>query len=53
VKKVYLHYDRAGRSTGVADVTFENSHDAETALRRYNGKTLEGSACYIILMLIV
>ncbi|RHZ69007.1 hypothetical protein Glove_291g31 [Diversispora epigaea] len=42
VKKVYLHYDRAGRSTGVADVTFENSHDAETALRRYNGKTLEG-----------
>ncbi|CAG8728772.1 6471_t:CDS:2, partial [Acaulospora morrowiae] len=42
VKKVYLHYDRAGRSTGVADVTFEDPADAETALRRHNGKVLGG-----------
>lgn len=42
VKKVYIHYDRAGRSTGVADVVFETPSEAEAALRKYNGKTLDG-----------
>ncbi|GBC02473.1 hypothetical protein RclHR1_04640016 [Rhizophagus clarus] len=42
VKKVYIHYDRAGRSTGVADVVFETPSEAEVALRKYNGKTLDG-----------
>ncbi|CAG8589088.1 10471_t:CDS:2, partial [Dentiscutata heterogama] len=41
VKKVILHYDRAGRSTGNAEVTFEDPKDAETALRKYNGQTLD------------
>jgi THO complex subunit 4 len=42
VKKVYIHYDRAGRSTGVADIVFEAPSEAEAALRKYNGKTLDG-----------
>ncbi|CAG8482417.1 6420_t:CDS:2 [Gigaspora rosea] len=42
VKKVILHYDRAGRSTGNAEVTFEDAKSAETALRKYNGQTLDG-----------
>ncbi|CAG8736410.1 13290_t:CDS:2, partial [Racocetra fulgida] len=41
VKKVILHYDRAGRSTGNAEVTFEDPKDAEAALRKYNGQTLD------------
>ncbi|KAG9284818.1 hypothetical protein G9A89_003741 [Geosiphon pyriformis] len=42
IKKVFLHYDRAGRSLGVADITFEDSADAAAALRKYNGTMLEG-----------
>ncbi|CAG8604486.1 2760_t:CDS:2 [Funneliformis caledonium] len=42
VKKVHIHYDRAGRSTGVADVVFEAPSEAEAALRKYDGKTLDG-----------
>ncbi|CAG8508530.1 12849_t:CDS:2 [Cetraspora pellucida] len=42
VKKVILHYDRAGRSTGNAEVTFDDPKDAEAALRKYNGQTLDG-----------
>ncbi|CAI2177516.1 17103_t:CDS:2, partial [Funneliformis geosporum] len=41
VKKVHIHYDRAGRSTGVADVVFEEPSEAEAALRKYDGKTLD------------
>jgi RNA recognition motif-containing protein len=43
IKKIYLHYDRAGRSTGVADVTFETAADAATALDKLNGVELDGS----------
>ncbi|RIA89179.1 hypothetical protein C1645_773093 [Glomus cerebriforme] len=42
VKKIYIHYDRAGRSTGVADVVFEAPSEAEAALRKYNGRALDG-----------
>ncbi|CAG8650589.1 8739_t:CDS:2 [Ambispora leptoticha] len=42
IKKVFLHYDRAGRSLGVADVIFEDSKDAAAALKKYNGTMFEG-----------
>ncbi|CAG8456839.1 4355_t:CDS:2 [Ambispora gerdemannii] len=42
IKKVFLHYDRAGRSLGVADVIFEDPKDAAAALKKYNGTMLEG-----------
>ncbi|CAG8502152.1 871_t:CDS:2 [Paraglomus brasilianum] len=47
IKKIYLHYDRAGRSTGVADITFENSGDAATALDKLNGVELDGQKMHI------
>lgn len=42
VRKAYLHFDRSGRSTGIAEVTFENPADAERALKKYNNVELDG-----------
>nr|CAG8541057.1 14029_t:CDS:2 [Entrophospora candida]CAG8548273.1 10484_t:CDS:2 [Entrophospora candida] len=47
VKKAYLHYDRAGRSTGIAEITFENPKEADIAIRKYDGKTLDGQSMKI------
>jgi len=38
VKKVNIHFDRAGRSKGVADVIFNRKADAMRAIQRYNGQ---------------
>ncbi|RUS14515.1 hypothetical protein BC937DRAFT_93700 [Endogone sp. FLAS-F59071] len=42
VRKAYLHFDRSGRSTGIAEITFENPADAERALKKYNNVELDG-----------
>lgn len=42
VKAVRIHYDRAGRSNGVANVTFFNRRDALTASNRFHHMPLDG-----------
>lgn len=42
LRQVRLHYDRAGRSTGVADVVYQYRRDAQTACSRYHGVPLDG-----------
>jgi len=37
-----LKYDRSGRSTGVAIVTYETPEDASRAIARFNGATANG-----------
>jgi len=41
IERISIHYDRTGRSKGVADVTFSRQSDAEKCIREFNGKTLE------------
>ena len=48
MKKVVIHYDRAGRSLGTADVIFAAREDAETAARKYNNAKIEGTCIIII-----
>ena len=40
--KLSLTYDRAGRSEGIAYVTYEDPHDAERAIREYDGANAKG-----------
>lgn len=42
VLRVYMHYDRAGRSNGVAEVTFARMEDARVAQERYHNMPLDG-----------
>eukprot|EP00301_Raphidiophrys_heterophryoidea_P019960 c4770_g1_i1.p1 GENE.c4770_g1_i1~~c4770_g1_i1.p1 ORF type:complete len:282 (-),score=46.27 c4770_g1_i1:110-955(-) len=42
-----IKFDRTGRSEGSAEVTFTNSADARTALKKYNGLELDGKAMRI------
>lgn len=37
-----IKYDRSGRSSGVAFVTFESSAEAKRALAEYNSKLCKG-----------
>jgi len=47
VQKVFMHYDRAGRSQGTADVTMTSRAAAANAIRKYNGVALDGEALSI------
>ena len=40
--RVRIHYDRAGRSTGEADVVFSSLADAKQSITAYDGVTLDG-----------
>lgn len=37
-----LTYDRAGRSEGIAYVTYESAHDAKEAIREFDGANAKG-----------
>jgi THO complex subunit 4 len=38
-----LKYDRSGRSSGVAIITYETPEEASRAIARFNGATANGS----------
>lgn len=42
VEKLVLTYDRAGRSNGIAYVTYERAQDAKKAIREYDGANANG-----------
>ena len=42
VTKLQLRYDRAGRSEGIAFVTYENKEDADEAIRQFDGANANG-----------
>jgi THO complex subunit 4 len=42
LKGTSVNFDRSGRSKGSAEVVFARRADAMTALKRYNGATLDG-----------
>jgi hypothetical protein len=42
VSKLVLLYDRAGRSEGVAYVTYEEPEDARAAIREFDGANANG-----------
>ena len=44
VQKLSLTYDRAGRSEGIAYVTYESAQDAKKAIREFDGANAKGTA---------
>ncbi|KAF4626155.1 hypothetical protein G7Y89_g12006 [Cudoniella acicularis] len=48
VLKLALVYDRAGRSEGIAYVTYESSHDAKRAIREFDGANAKGQPIRLI-----
>jgi len=47
VHSVKVHYDRAGRSNGTADVIFLKHSDALRSIREYNGRKIDDQAMEI------
>lgn len=43
IQQLKLVYDRAGRSEGVAFVTYESQQDAKDAIREFDGANAAGS----------
>ncbi len=41
--KLSLAYDRAGRSEGIAWVTYESAQDAKKAFREFDGANAKGT----------
>ncbi|CAG9971691.1 unnamed protein product [Clonostachys byssicola] len=50
VTKLQLRYDRAGRSDGVAFVTYETKADAEQAIREFDGANANGQPIRLTLL---
>lgn len=48
VEKLALTYDRAGRSEGIAYVTYKSSHDAKKAIREFDGANAKGQPIRLI-----
>lgn len=48
VAKLTLHYDRAGRSEGIAFVTYESAQDAKRAVREFDGANANGQPIRLI-----
>ncbi|KFY10916.1 hypothetical protein V491_07412 [Pseudogymnoascus sp. VKM F-3775] len=53
VAKLELVYDRAGRSEGVAYVTYESARDASAAVREYDGANANGKANSALVIILV
>lgn len=47
VQDVILHYDRCGRSLGVADVIYSTEVEAERAVTETNGTRMDGRRVYV------
>ncbi|KAI9166956.1 LOW QUALITY PROTEIN: THO complex subunit 4A [Paramyrothecium foliicola] len=50
VSKLQLRYDRAGRSEGIAFVTYERKEDATEAVRQFDGANANGQPIRLTLM---
>lgn len=48
VQKLTLTYDRAGRSEGIAYITYESHSDAKRAIREFDGANAKGRPSYTL-----
>ena len=48
VVKTALTYDRAGRSEGIAYVTYETAEDAKRAIREFDGANAKGEVFQVL-----
>jgi THO complex subunit 4 len=50
VRKAFIHLGPTGKSTGVADVIFDNNRDADRALTTYNNIELDRTFSLLFLV---
>jgi len=50
VEDLHLTYDRAGRSDGVAFVTYQSAKDAKAAIREFDGANAKGQPIRLVLL---